>query len=48
MGPLPDQSVVEPADIELNAFQPEAYEVYMHNPLNYTEVEHLQQWVRTL
>ncbi|GAB3719685.1 hypothetical protein GCM10027592_63300 [Spirosoma flavus] len=48
LGALPDKPVTVPADIEENAFQFEAYDVYMNNPYNYTDVTLLQEWIKKL
>jgi hypothetical protein len=47
-GPRPDEPVEVPGDIEENPQQPEAYEVYMRNPANYSDVGHLQEWIGAL
>ncbi|GAB2554425.1 hypothetical protein [Spirosoma areae] len=48
LGPLPDKPIKVTGDIEESPFQPEAHEVYMNNPANYTDVEQLQKWIVTL
>lgn len=45
---LPDKAVVVPGDIEENPYQPQAYEVLMLNPANFSGVEQLQKWVGQL
>ncbi|GAB4000069.1 hypothetical protein GCM10028807_51940 [Spirosoma daeguense] len=48
LGTLPDFPPEVPGDIEENAFQPDAYEEYTHNPYNYTDLTMLQKWVANL
>jgi hypothetical protein len=48
LGALPDLPVVVLVDIEENPYQPEAYEIFMNDPTNNTDVAGLQKWVKTL